>query len=286
VLLWKRRFLGGVEWLALVLVAAFGFDGAALWDLKSGNVAILEATLVWTGLACFVTGRRGWFAACIVAASLFKLAPIVFLALLLVPTHDGRPRAALLLGSLAAFAALVGAPFVAGPAAAWSGFATGWISHRPTSAECPGALAMLDAVAAAVAPARAAPTLGIALWGLYLAVVAWLAARWLTPGWRARDPRDWAMAAALLYVLVSPRPMAYGYVLAIAPALWFAPIPLGGPAGRLVLAGVLSAHGVARLASVPPQGVLHEQAPFLLLLGLWALELGWSRWARQATAAD
>jgi hypothetical protein len=108
--------------LPLALLAVFGWNGAALWDLRAGNVAIVECGLLWGAFACFVAGRRAAFAALVVMAATFKVFPLAFLLLLLVPAGGSGPRPWLLAGSLAAFVAAVVAPMRIGPAAGWEPF--------------------------------------------------------------------------------------------------------------------------------------------------------------------
>lgn len=65
----------GLALLAIALTAVFGWNGAALWDLRAGNVAIVGATLLWGAFGTCAAGRRTAFAALVVAASCLKLAP-------------------------------------------------------------------------------------------------------------------------------------------------------------------------------------------------------------------
>src|SRR5204862_2684412 len=62
VILWRGLFPRlGV--LALALCAVYGWNASGRWALAVGNVAWIEAGLVWAGLACFIAGRRAAFAA-------------------------------------------------------------------------------------------------------------------------------------------------------------------------------------------------------------------------------
>src|SRR5262245_25675735 len=91
VLIWRRWFLRRMELLPIVLLAVFGWNGSAIWDLRSGNVSLFECGVLWSAFACFVSGRRALFAALVVLASCFKLTPAAFLLLLLVPTERHQP---------------------------------------------------------------------------------------------------------------------------------------------------------------------------------------------------
>src|SRR4029078_2135963 len=85
VVVWKRVFLPRAPWSQLAWVAVLASNASAVWDVRSGNVALVEAALVWAALACYVRGRVRMFAALVVLSATFELIPAVFLFLLLVP---------------------------------------------------------------------------------------------------------------------------------------------------------------------------------------------------------
>jgi hypothetical protein len=88
---------------------------------------------------------------------------------------------------------------------------------------------------------------------------------------RLRDPRLWAMTAVFLYVLLLPRPMAYGFALLAPAPLFFSPRPFDRPVGKLMLALLLSAQGLLRLTSISTGSPIVTYAPFLLSLCVWLL---------------
>lgn len=269
---WGRWFTRDLPQLPLALVAIFGWNASAQWDLATGNVAILECALVWAGLACFAAGRRTWFALLIVAAACFKLAPAAFLLLLLVPT-GGTPasprRLALSLGLLGV---LVLGPVVAGPASHFERF---W-AHVPEAttdgAANPSALGLLTLLAHRVGiPGTVAGQ--VARIGLlaYAAALIACSLPLLRDTWKTRDALRWVMTAVFLYVLLLPRPMAYGFVMLIPAPLFFAPKPFDGLAGKLVLAMLLAAQGLWRLTMNASDSALVIYAPLLLSLCVWLL---------------
>src|SRR5262249_24479765 len=78
VMIWRRYFLSGIHLLLLAFVAVLGFNAASVWDIRSGNVAMLEQLLLWVGFAAYTQERRRMFALCVVAAALFKILPAAF----------------------------------------------------------------------------------------------------------------------------------------------------------------------------------------------------------------
>lgn len=272
IVLWRLRFVPGVPALAIALVAVFGWNASALWDLRAGNVATLEAALLWAAFASLAAGRRAWFAALVVTAACFKLQPAVFLLLLLAPPGGTRAEPGRFAWALAALAALVAGPLLVGPAAAWDGF----LRHVPAAdiagATNPGIPSALAALAAAAGrPASEAIRIAWAGHAVFAVLLLALSARWLRRAWRSPDPRPALMGAVFLYTLLAPRPMAYGYVLLAPAPLALAPRPFDGPAGRWLLVVVLCAQGFMRVAQMPPGGWLATYAPALLTLALWLL---------------
>jgi len=271
VVLW-RRLDPRVEWLPLAVVAVFGFNGAALWDLRAGNVALLEAAGIWAGLAAFVAGRRGLFAACVVAASTFKLAPVVFLLLLLVPTDGRRPRPGLFALALGAWLACVAAPFLIGPGRHWSGFLTNLGEPIPVGESNPSVCALFLAYARPwMGSEPLAQRAALAAWIAFVLTMLAASVAWLRDTWRGADPRRWAYAAVGLFLLIEPRPMAYGYVLLLPVSFALAPRPFDRPLGRLGLALILCAQGWARSAKIPAMATLAQFTPALLWTALWLL---------------
>ena len=247
VVLWKRVFVPEAGWFATALVAVFAANASALWDLRTGNVALVEAALIWGGLAAFVAGRRGWFAALVVLAATFKLAPAAFLLLLLVPTRGARARPDLLGVALALLLALVLGPLVAGPTAHWRGFLAGLSGGGfPLSGANPSVFAWL------VERAGSVSAFALGGWLAWLLALGLLSAGALRALWRAGDARAWSIAAVALYLLAHPRPMAYGWVLG------------GGALLALIRAAVPGAFARAGLVLLAcGQGLL------------WAFQMGW-----------
>jgi alpha-1,2-mannosyltransferase len=272
VILWKRVFVPGASWFTIALVSVFASNAAALWDLRSGNVALIEAALTWSGLACYVAGRRGAFAALVVLAALFKLAPAAFLLLLLVPTRGQPPRPKLFALALGALAALVFVPLVVGPGAHWSGFLGGLGGDFPVGEANPSLLALLVSVLRSPGGATL-PPLALALWAACVVALLALSARGLRALWRDQDPCAWAIAAVALDLLVSPRPMAYGFVLGGGAVVALIRRVATGALARAGLVVIAVAQGVLWAFQQPWTGTIAAHAPFFVLLALWLLAL-------------
>jgi hypothetical protein len=271
---WARWFGRGARLLPIALVAVFGWNSSAQWDLSNGNVAILECGLVWAALGCFLAGWRTRFALLIVAAACFKLMPAAFLLLLLVPTDRAAASPKRFAAALALLALVTMGPTVIGPAAHFQRF---W-DHVPDATSYgnanPSALGLAALLAQSMGfKGQPAGTLALTLWSVYALALLVGSMPLIRHTYRLHDARRWAMSAVFLYVLLLPRPMAYGFAMLTPAPLFFLPKPFRRPPGQLVLALMLAAQGLWRLTSIATDSPLATYAPFLLSLCVWLLIL-------------
>ncbi len=270
-LIWRRRFLPATSVVLLGLAIAFGFNGSSVWSLRTGNVAPLEQLLLWAGFACYGAGRRGLAASAIVLGSVFKLLPVVFLFLLLLPVRDRRPSWAAFGAALACFLALVWGPAVLGHP--WAGgFLHAISAERPWSLANPSPLGLIDTLLGSHSGALVSPiSINLILWLAYAAAVILISAAPIRRAWTARDPARWVMLGAILFVLLHPRPMAYSYLFAI-PSVYFLIAPRLGARGDVIVTVALvvqaAADALIRFRYADPWA---PNLPFLVLLVLWVI---------------
>jgi len=272
--LWRRRFLPKANPALIAAVAIFGFNAAAVWDVATGNVAIVEQALLWTGFAAYAADRRRLFAVCVVAAALFKLFPILFLVLLLAPSKRSEPSWRLAGVSLGAFLLLVFGPVLGG--VPWArGFLQNLPAERPWGEVNPSALGLIDTLSGShTQPLFARPYTLLLAWAAYIAVVIAVSVPTLRNLWRRRDPVTWVFATAVLYALLVPRMMVYTYLLVLVPVLALVS-PLARRVGGITLVGALL---VAQALAKPwlgarYQGTWSAHLAFLMLLGFWLVYL-------------
>jgi hypothetical protein len=267
---WARWFAPRAGVLPIAIAAVFGWNAAALWDLRAGNIALFETAFLWAGFGCFISGRRTAFAALIVAAACFKIVPAVFLLLLLVPT-DRPPSAARFAVALALLAALIVVPLVVGPASHWASFLARVPDATTLGDANPSSLGLVTVLVHAVVTDSLAAPLALAVWIAYAGGLLALSVPFLRDTWAARDSTRWVMTAVFLELLLAPRPMAYGYLHLVPAPFYFQPAPFDGAAGRMLLALILAAQGLSRLAGSQPASLAVLYAPLLLTLALWLL---------------
>ena len=66
---------------AALLILCFGLNATLIWDLASGNLAVLEQALLWLALAALLSGHDKRYGVLIAMAALFKVLPAFFLLL-------------------------------------------------------------------------------------------------------------------------------------------------------------------------------------------------------------
>jgi len=272
VVAWWKWFSREASLLSMALVATFGWNSSAQWDLAAGNVAILECGLIWAAFACYLAGWRMRFALLIAAAACFKLAPAAFLLLLLVPTSNSTASPKRFLAALSILGVIVFGPTLFGPAAHYHPFwghvpdATSYGVANPSALGLATLLVQLTGLRG-----TAAEHVASAVWIAYAAGLITFSLPLLRHAYHCRDARRWIMTAVFLYVLLLPRPMAYGFVVLAPAPLFFSPRPFDGAPGRLVLGLVLATQGIWRLTSNTSGSPLVTYAPFLLTLCVWLL---------------
>lgn len=107
IVIWRRYFLPEIAPLPAVLLLFLGFSSALYVDLIAGNISLFEQFLLWLGFAFLMKRKIIGFCLLIVLASVFKLVPIAFLAVLLFIPAPGRWRyMAIALGVYIAYLAL------------------------------------------------------------------------------------------------------------------------------------------------------------------------------------
>ena len=232
IVVWKRWFLRDTSIALVVLVAFFGFNSAMFWDLSTGNVSVLEQLLLWTAFACYVQERRLWFVVLVVLASAFKLLPIAFLGLLLVPSKRHQQSYGLAVAGCAAFAAIVLLPGLLG--LKWAhGFIPAPPAEQPLGEIAPSALGLLTTWLGPVQWSAGLwqtgagfhnlgshrPDWALVLWVAFIAILLFVSRSWLREVISSRDLALSVAVASLGLALISPRMMVYSYILLDAPAL-------------------------------------------------------------------
>jgi len=260
----RKDFISDIPGWALLGVGLFGFNAAALWDLRTGNVALVEVALLWTGFLSYVRGKTVCSARRIAGASVFKITPVAFLGLLLVGPAPAKKKALAIVVGVGLLAALL---LISWPLTVeWVRALPRYLAlERPTGEINPSALGFLDGILGDRYRAWALP-----LFGLYACVIALAATPAIRRLSKNGSPEEWVMVAITLWALLSPRVMIYSYVLMVVPALFVVRYAISIPWARAVGYALLMAQGLVRLLPGPPPAALAD-GPFILTLAVFAV---------------
>jgi hypothetical protein len=276
--IWRRSFLPEFGWSTVLVITLLGFNLSALWDLRTGNVALLEATLLWLAFLGYVHRSERLTVYLIVLGSVFKLLPILLLGLLGLAKGTGRRRLALIASGVAVLAATVSLP--TGMSSEWRRALFRAGGDRPTGDINPSALGVADwLVAELELPSAIGPNLAM---GLYLAYVAVVLALSIGPLLRVEatgSRREQVVGIVLLWLLLLPRTMVYSYVMAIVPVLYVLRHCLRSTMARGAAYSLVVGQGIVRLLPGQPPALLAPLS-FLILLGTWLV------WVRRAPVSS
>lgn len=279
VLVWSRGPLRGMPLARVALASLLAFNAALVMDVRAGNLATLEALGLWLAFALYVSGRPWAFALLVALVSAFKVLPIAFLALLLVPRRRKGPAVQPLVAGLAVFAAIVVLPALRG--SSWlASLAAGAPAVRPHGEFNPSALGLFDTLLGAPRGAGSFADPALILWAIAALALLVASRGVLRRAWTRGEPTEWVVIACLLYGLLAPRMMAYSYVLLVAPGALMIERLFPRTRDRVIAWSVLVAQGIVRLGfqadfllSVPSLPLrtspVVANLPFLTLLGLW-----------------
>jgi hypothetical protein len=268
--LWRRELLSTTSTRVVIATTLLGFNLCALWDLRTGNVGLIEAAILWLAFAAYLRERFVLAAVFIVIGSVFKVLPILLLAVIAMAPIPKKARLTWITIGLVILLVSVSIPI--GLASAWRmSLAVSSEVVRPTGEINPSALGLADVLANAFElPRGTAPGIALAIYLFYCAVVLLASVGpWLRTQ-RSSSRTEQVMLVVLLWLLLSPRVMIYSYVMAIAPVLYVLETRVRSRAVRLAGLGVVMAQGIVRLLPGPPPAILAPTS-FLILFGSWMM---------------
>ncbi|HSQ51374.1 MAG TPA: glycosyltransferase family 87 protein [Nitrospiraceae bacterium] len=270
--IWWREFVRktGMSLYLYIPIALFGFDVALLWDLRTGNIALVEAMLLWLGVLGYLRGRY-WVSATLIAfASVFKVYPILFLLLFLTPQTSVRSRILPMITGVVILGLLVLLPLPS--FGSWISAMVHSVSgDRPLPDVNPSALGVLDwALSPIVASAPHTSWVAPALYLLFVIALLLGSSRALRRAWASPHAMDRVITALLLWFLLSPRVMVYSYASAVAPSLLVLHRRIATPSLRAGACSLLVMQALVRFAPGHPP-IWVGAASFVLILGIWIL---------------
>jgi Glycosyltransferase family 87 len=268
--LWWRTFLKNVDGLVFLVVVLLAFNSATLWDLHSGNVTVFEQLFLWVGFWCYLRGERACFALLVVLGSVFKITLIVLLGLLLFPREVRKAGLRIFVAGLATFILLVFSPMLYHPSLGSSFLANLMNLRFDVGLADPCAFALIAFLSFhhwIVMSYLWRAILAYGAWGVYVVAVVALTFRPLLIVLKRDDRLSALVYSILVYTLITPRVMAYSYMILIVPFLLILyGLPASVPTFALLLLPICIP---TRGLPVQPVAMISSYYPFFLTLGLW-----------------
>jgi hypothetical protein len=247
--IWTKTFLRREFDPLFFVFAFFAFNASICVDLMAGNISIVEEIGIWLAVAFFLKRKLTLFCLCLVLVSCIKFTPLFFLVLLFFIPE--RRKYAYFFGSLAAFAAIQAVCFLVwdlyadflffGPQVQADFGERGF--ENPSSYSFIGDLMNALGIHWRSAHQWRAHMLLYSILCVLILAAAWkkaLAVRNF-PGLEPLErDRLLVILAALTYVLICPRYMAYSQMVLIAPAYLIAKRLITKSEGAIVFLGMMA----------------------------------------------
>jgi hypothetical protein len=273
VVIWSRVLRISVTTPSWLLFLLFAYSSTIFIDLASGNIVTIEQWLLWTGLVFLLSGRYTAYVTAVVAASLFKLTPIVLLVMCFwIP--DRRRYRYLAMGTIA-FACVLMATYTISPRLTTDFFAHSFsLDERATTN--PALLALVRDVSELISRTyglvinRTSQTLIYALLAITILVPTWLTARRVNNTQAVNRIELILYLVLLAWAITAPRFKNYAYMLVIVPTYYVAThstrLPVAVP---LLLIACLTANTwIARPEHV---ALIGTYSSWFIALGAWML---------------
>lgn len=224
VFLWQKVFLRESGAILFYVFCLLAFNSAVFLDMIAGNINLVQQAMLWIGFSFYIRGRYALFCTFILIGASFKMTPIFFLILMLLP--DDNRKYTYFFGAGAVFLAYLLSQYLIVP-----DLFTGFIENAlivvgekgqvvpSTNKLIASVLEMMAKMTGFEPPRTLASVLFLALAaGIgFVSVKAWMQLR-------RSNRKDRAMLevflVCLLYALIHPRFKDYGYILLLVPSYY------------------------------------------------------------------
>lgn len=220
VYIWVAFFLDDAADLTTYVYFFLGYNCSLVFQVVSGNVALIEQALLWAGFLFYIRGRLAAFCGFVLAAASFKVTPALFLVLLLFSNDPRRLR--YLAASAAVLFAYLAAPFLAAPEymGVYARSIGVWYSFpNEHGVIAPCNLALIRDIIG-LSGIRGPGYLPLGVYSVVAASVAYVSLRAIRSMMRRGDVTRIVFFTCLVYALTALRFKDYQYPLLILPTLY------------------------------------------------------------------
>lgn len=219
--IWRKGFIEGGTTLIFYLFCIFSFNAAIFKDIYAGNISIFEQSLLWLGFYFLKNKRAAAFCVVTVAVSVFKLAPILFLVLILLTDIPRRKLYFILSGAV--FCGIMFLSYMVEPSL-FRAFIGNLIGLRERGIVNPSSYALISECFSVILNrpvfAGFSAMTGI-FYSVFLGVVIYLAVKAISRlrSTKGRDHGDMIILfICVVYTIILPRFKDYSFIIMIVPA--------------------------------------------------------------------
>ena len=224
VIFWQKAFLRKANDTLFYIFCLLAFNSAIFLDMIAGNINLVQQALLWLGFSFYIKGRYQLFCLFTLIAASFKMTPIFFLILMLLPDDKNRYR--YFFGAGAAFLAYLLVQYLIVPDL-FSGFIKNALIVVGEKGEVVPStnklIAGLIDVIAKMTGSEPPPALAPALFLIVAAGVIYFSYKACTRLKQAASDNRAILEVflvCLVYALIHPRFKDYGYILLLVPSYY------------------------------------------------------------------
>ncbi len=221
---WQREFLKGSGDTLFYIFCLLAFNSAIFLDMIAGNINLVQQALLWLGFSFYIKGRYTLFCLFILIAASFKMTPVFFLILMLLP--DDKNKYKYFFGAGAAFLVYLLGQFLIVPDL-FTGFIKNALIVVGEKGEVvPSTNKLIAAVVEMMAGIAGSPPPQALASAFFLTAAAGVVFFSYKACVRLRladtDTRSMmeVFMVCLVYALIHPRFKDYGYILLLVPSYY------------------------------------------------------------------
>ncbi len=221
---WQKAFLRKANDTLFYIFCLLAFNSAVFLDMIAGNINLVQQALLWLGFSFYIKGRYQLFCLFTLIAASFKMTPIFFLILMLLPDDKNRYR--YFFGAGAAFLAYLLVQYLIVPDL-FAGFIRNALIVVGEKGEVvPSTNKLIAGLVDAIAKMTGSeppPALAPALFLMVAAGVIYFSYKACTRLKQAASDNRAKLEVfmvCLVYALIHPRFKDYGYILLLVPSYY------------------------------------------------------------------
>ena len=274
---WQKKFLKQTTDNLFYVFCLLAFNSTVFLDMIAGNINLLQQALLWLGFGFYTQGRYKLFCLFILLAASFKMTPIFFLILMLLP--DDKNKFSYFFGAGAVFLAYLLIQYLIVPE-----LFTGFIKNAlivvgekgevvpATNKLIAGILSIFSKMTGMVLPPifQAAIFVIIAAAVVFFSYKACLQLKHSGVGNRAMLE---VFVVCLVYALIHPRFKDYSYILLLVPSYYIIVNTRYAKAGSFLFILFIMSNRMMLPMVSSAYDILWLYYPLLVAYGVWGLYL-------------